>query len=100
VMQFAETTGLFQVQITVMTAFPATPLYARLQREGRLLREAAWETCTLFDVNFTPKQMSVSDLERGLIDLGRQLYSDAAKRQRATAFWRQARNAGRLQPRK
>ncbi len=100
VRQFAETSGLFQVQITVMTAFPATPLYARLQREGRLLREVAWETCTLFDVNFTPKQMSVSDLERGLIDLGRELYSDAAKRRRTTAFRRQVRNAGRLQPRK
>jgi radical SAM superfamily enzyme YgiQ (UPF0313 family) len=97
---FAETSGLFQVQITMMTAFPGTPLHARLQREGRVLREAAWETCTLFDVNFTPKQMSVGELEQGFNDLARQLYSDAAKRKRNTAFRRQVRRAGGLQPRK
>ena len=47
-------TELFDVQITVQTPFPGTPLYSRLKREGRLLREEAWEMCTLFDINFRP----------------------------------------------
>jgi radical SAM superfamily enzyme YgiQ (UPF0313 family) len=94
VWRFVEESGLFQAQITVMTAFPGTPLYARLQRQGRLLQEMAWETCTLFDVNFTPKQMSVSELEHGLIELGRCLYSEESTRSRASAFRRRLRHSG------
>ncbi len=95
VRQFVEESGLFQVQITIMTAFPGTPLYTRLQREGRLLDETAWEKCTLFDVNFTPKQMSVSQLEQGLIELGKQLYSEESTQGRSRAFRRQVRHAAR-----
>jgi radical SAM superfamily enzyme YgiQ (UPF0313 family) len=86
VARFVEESGLAQVQITVMTPFPGTPLYDRLREEGRLLDESAWEKCTLFDVNFDPKQMSVSDLEQGLIDLGKQLYSKPSTIGRARAF--------------
>jgi radical SAM superfamily enzyme YgiQ (UPF0313 family) len=100
VRRFAESSGLFQVQVTVMTPFPGTPLFERLRREGRLLEEGAWERCTLFDVNFIPKQMSVHELEQGLLELGKQLYSDVAKRHRNTSFRRQVRDAGRLQPQK
>mgnify|MGYP001820063710 CR=1 FL=1 len=35
--------GLYEVQITIQTAFPATPLYERLRRESRLIDETAWE---------------------------------------------------------
>ena len=35
--RFVHESGQFDVQITVMTAFPGTPLYARLKAEGRLL---------------------------------------------------------------
>lgn len=92
---FVEESGLFQVQITVMTPFPGTPLYARLKREERLLEETEWGKCTLFDVNFTPKQMSVSELEQGLISLGKQLYSEESRSGRVTAFRRQLRRAAR-----
>ena len=61
--------------------------------EGRLLDETAWEKCTLFDVNVKPKQMSVSELERGLIELVRQLYSPAAKQARTSAFRGQLRRS-------
>ena len=52
VYDFVEDTGLYEVQVTLMTPFPGTPLYQRLLAEGRILREGAWELCTLFDVNF------------------------------------------------
>lgn len=94
VWDFVRTTGLFDVQITVLTPFPGTPLYERLRREGRLLDETAWETCTLFDVNFTPKQMSASELQEGLIELGRRLYTEEAKRARVSAFREQHRRQG------
>jgi hypothetical protein len=58
------------------TPFPGTPLYHRLRREGRLLRRRYWDRCTLFDVNFTPKNMSVGDLEAGLRWLVTEIYND------------------------
>lgn len=93
VRQFVEDSGLFQVQITVLTPFPGTPLYARLEREGRILHPGSWDRCTLFDVNFTPKHMSVSELEQGLISLGTQLYSAESTKRRTSAFRRQARRS-------
>ncbi len=89
--KFVDDSGLQQVQITVMTAFPATPLYRRLKNEGRLIEETAWEKCTLFDVNIMPRQMSPRELEVGLIELGKRLYSDQSKRRRNHNFRRQMR---------
>ena len=60
VLELAMETEMFDVQITVQTPFPGTPLYDRLKREGRLLRDEAWETCTLFDINFRPEQMTAA----------------------------------------
>ena len=55
VWDFVGRSGLYEVQITVMTAFPGTPLYDRLLRENRILKLEAWELCTLFDINYLPK---------------------------------------------
>src|SRR2546422_5341735 len=60
VFQFVKESGLYEVQITFLTAFPGTPLYDRLKREGRIIRDKAWELCTLFDINFRPKDMSAA----------------------------------------
>jgi radical SAM superfamily enzyme YgiQ (UPF0313 family) len=84
VLEFAMETGLFDVQITLQTPFPGTPLYERLRREGRLLRDGAWDMCTLFDVNFRPQGMSSEQLRRGFIELGARLYSrELTERRRA-----------------
>jgi len=86
--EFVRQSMPFDIQITVQTAFPATPLYARLRAEGRILREDAWELCTLFDVNFQPAHMSVAELEAGLRNLGSRIYSAEFTRERRTAFKR------------
>jgi radical SAM superfamily enzyme YgiQ (UPF0313 family) len=93
VLEFAIETELFDVQITVLTPFPGTPLYARLKREGRLLRDGAWETCTLFDVNFRPQLMSPEELRRGFIDLGVRLYSHELTEHRRAKFEQAYRNS-------
>ncbi|MGB5566517.1 MAG: B12-binding domain-containing radical SAM protein, partial [Acidimicrobiia bacterium] len=77
------------VQITVLTPFPGTPLYARLLAEGRILEPGAWELCTLFDVNYRPLNMTVEALERGLVELGRHLYSQESTDRRRDGFKRQ-----------
>ena len=76
------------MQITIQTAFPGTPLYDRLLREGRLIDETAWELCTLFDVNFRPSGMTVKELEDNFVWLAKELYSEQASRARRMAFFR------------
>jgi radical SAM superfamily enzyme YgiQ (UPF0313 family) len=83
---FVRDSGQFDVQITVMTPFPGTPLYERLVREGRLLHEGAWERCSLFDVNFRPLRMTADELQQGLLGLARRLYTDEERTARHDRF--------------
>jgi len=104
VLRFVRDSGLYEVQVTFMTPFPGTPLYARLKSEGRLLRDKAWELCTLFDINFQPKNMSVDQLQNGFLNLVKQLYSAQETHERRTAFKRRVRlspnfRRSKLQPR-
>jgi radical SAM superfamily enzyme YgiQ (UPF0313 family) len=92
VWNFVRESGLYEVQITVLTPFPGTPLYDRLKKTGRLLREDAWELCTLFDVNFKPTHMSVSELESGFRDLAEKLYSADVTKERREHYRQRRRN--------
>jgi radical SAM superfamily enzyme YgiQ (UPF0313 family) len=93
VADFVRQSGLHEVQVTIMTPFPGTPLYNRLEKSGRLLHEDAWELCTLFDVNFRPDRMTVEELERSFRQLVSELYSEPAADGRRKRFMRQLRQA-------
>lgn len=86
VFEFVRDSGLYDVQITMLTAFPGTPLYDRLHREGRLINPTAWELCTLFDVNFTPKHMTPGELESRFRWLVTKLYEQEFTEQRHGKF--------------
>lgn len=88
---FVRASGQFDVQITVMTPFPGTPLYDRLLAEGRLLEPTAWERCSLFDVNFRPLTMSPEELQARALDLGRRLYTEQERTARRRRFHAQRR---------
>lgn len=79
---FIEDNRLLEAQLTVLTPFPGTRLLDRLRREGRLLYDRFWDRCTLFDVVYRPRGMSVERLERGLLELMREVYGQAALRRR------------------
>jgi radical SAM superfamily enzyme YgiQ (UPF0313 family) len=97
VLDFAERVPLYDVQITVFTPFPGTPLYDRLLREGRILAPGRWDLCTLFDVNYRPKNMTVEQLRDGVYWLAERLYNEKALRRRREQFfdqlWRQGGEA-------
>lgn len=76
VKEFVDRSRLIEVQVTVLTPFPGTPLYKRLRREGRLIKDRYWDRCTLFDVNFVPKNMSVEELEAGMRWLFSEIYNE------------------------
>jgi radical SAM superfamily enzyme YgiQ (UPF0313 family) len=82
VRDFVAHSRLLEVQITVPTPFPGTPLYHRLQHQGRLLENRFWDRCTLFDVNFRPNRMTVEELESGLRWLFAEIYNETELRRR------------------
>ena len=101
ILAFVRASSLIEVQVTVLTPFPGTALYRRLRAEGRLLRERFWERCTLFDVNFVPKGMTVEDLEQGLEFLMGELYSPEETRRRKRRYvelMRSSRREAALEP--
>jgi radical SAM superfamily enzyme YgiQ (UPF0313 family) len=93
VYKFVLESSLYEVQITFLTAFPGTPLYERLQREGRVIKSNAWELCTLFDINFTPKDMTTQELQDGFLWLAKTLYSDEVTKERRRKFRRMLRSS-------
>jgi radical SAM superfamily enzyme YgiQ (UPF0313 family) len=86
-----EEVELFEVQLTVLTPFAGTPLYQRLEDEGRLLYPGEWNRCTLFDVNFRPDRMSVETLETGLRELMAKVYNREFTEWRRNQFFRRLR---------
>ena len=88
VFHFVRESGLYEVQVTFLTPFPGTPLYHRLRQEGRIVRDKAWELCTLFDINFQPKNMSVAELQNGFLGLVKRLYSAEETTERRSKFKR------------
>ena len=84
--EFVFETQLHEVQVTILTPFPGTPLHSRLKREGRLTHDGQWNRCTLFDLNFQPQGMSGDVLSKGFRDLVQTLYSDEFTQWRKRKF--------------
>jgi radical SAM superfamily enzyme YgiQ (UPF0313 family) len=95
VLNFVRDSGLYEVQATFLTAFPGTPLYQRLKAESRIIRDRAWDLCTLFDVNITPRDMSVAELQSGYLKLVKTLYSEEETGTRRRGFKSRLRETSR-----
>ncbi len=96
VFNFVRDSGLYEVQVTFLTAFPGTPLYAQLKRQHRIIHDRAWELCTLFDINFRPRNLSVEELQDGFLRLVKRLYSaeeTAARRRRFKTMFKNSRGS-------
>ena len=89
ILDFVETVTPFDVQLTLLTPFPGTPLYDRLLAAGRILQPGAWHLCTLFDVNFRPTDMTPDELRQGIYTLGARIYGEEPTRLRRKAFFSQ-----------
>jgi radical SAM superfamily enzyme YgiQ (UPF0313 family) len=77
---FAQTAGFLReagvdtLQLTVLTPFPGTPLYARMEKAGRII-DRDWAYYDMGQVVFQPKRMSVEALEAGHVAVLRGFYS-------------------------
>jgi len=69
--RFIQETGITLAMVGMLQAIPTTPLYERLEREGRLVEEDP-------NCNFVPKQMTRDELVLGYRDLVKRLYTPEA----------------------
>ena len=92
-MNFARNNGLFIGAFNHVTPFPGTPLYQRMQDEGRLLYDAWWldERYRYNMIPFQPANMSPAELEEMCLLARRQFYSWPSILQRARK-WVNVRN--------
>jgi len=65
---------LYAAQITALTPLPGTRLRERLLEEGRIL-SSDWGHYTLTDVNFMPRKMKPEELQSGLMEIYKRVYS-------------------------
>jgi len=87
-LEFAMEQKFFVAAFNHLQPIPGTPLYARLEQEGRLLYDRWWlEPGVRFgNVIFRPKNMEPDELSERLMDLRRQFYSYSSILKRAAEF--------------
>lgn len=69
-----------------ITPYPSTPLYERLQKEGRLTRPKHWLDFSPFKMAHTPLKMSVPDVQTEVALAWKNSYSPAATRRAMEAL--------------
>jgi len=62
------------LEINILTPYPGTPLYERLEKEGRILTKD-WSRYNQIDVVFQPKNMTVEELREGASLVAKEFYS-------------------------
>ena len=86
--EFIDRSRLLEVQVTILTPFPGTRLYQQLLEEDRLLHPGQWDRCTLFDLNFRPRGMTVDQLEDNVMQLWRDCWNGDALAARKSHYQR------------
>ncbi|GMQ95749.1 MAG: B12-binding domain-containing radical SAM protein [Gammaproteobacteria bacterium] len=76
--RFIMASGIQIAMVGLLTALPRTPLYQRLQHEGRLLPDAREGDNTRIGTNFVPRRMSYDTMVTGYMELWQRLTSDAS----------------------
>ena len=83
--EFAVQAKIDLPRFAVVTPFPNTPLYKRLDAEGRILTKN-WELYDAQHVVFQPKHMSVNELQLGIESAWKHAYS-------YSSIWRRVRSS-------
>ena len=74
--EFAQDHAMYIAAFNHLTPFPGTPLYKRLDAEGRLLYDTWWldERYSYNRIPFTPRGMSPAALQRACLEARRDFY--------------------------
>jgi radical SAM superfamily enzyme YgiQ (UPF0313 family) len=83
-LDFLETAGVQNATFNILTPYPGTPLYQRLETEGRILTRDWSKYNGREDVVFQPQHMSPETLRDGYRFANRRFYSGASVYRRLT----------------
>lgn len=83
--RFILDSGIQAAMVGLLTALPRTPLYARLQQEGRLIEDAGDGDNTRLGTNVAPKRMPYDAMLDAYRQMYRQLLTDRGIAQRIHA---------------
>jgi len=72
---FLEEAGVQNATLNILTPFPGTPMYRKMEAEGRLLTRDWRKYNSRDDVVYQPKQMSVAELLTGFRYANERFYS-------------------------
>ncbi len=72
--------------ISILTPFPGTGLFKRLEKEGRVLHKE-WEKYDSKTVVFRPRHMTPLELKKGFIHVYREVYSFKSIYRKLKYFW-------------
>ncbi|MDE3165622.1 MAG: radical SAM protein [Acidobacteriota bacterium] len=87
--QWVEENRLECATFHILTPYPATPLFRRMEAEGRLLHRD-WDLYDTAHAVFRPRHMAPEELEAGYAWLYRRLFSHASIWRRRPEDWRAA----------
>jgi len=82
--RFITASGIQVAMVGLLSALPRTPLYERLQREGRLIPQTRQVDNTKPATNVMPKRMGYDEMIAGYEALFRRLFTDSAIAERIT----------------
>ena len=85
IVNFIDKTNMLTATINVLTPLPGTRLRERLLAENRIL-STSWDNYTFWDVNFIPKNLSKEDIETGMIEAFKRIYSEERMRKTSNYF--------------
>jgi radical SAM superfamily enzyme YgiQ (UPF0313 family) len=72
---FLEQTGVQNATFNILTPFPGTPLFRKMEAEGRILTRDWRKYNSRNDVVYQPKQMSIAELLAGFRYVNEYFYS-------------------------
>ena len=82
-LDFLEKTGVQNATFNILTPFPGTPLFSRLEAQGRIVTRDWRKYNSRNDVVFLPKLMSAAELSAGFRYANERFYSPACIVKRA-----------------
>jgi radical SAM superfamily enzyme YgiQ (UPF0313 family) len=83
---FIDGNNLLMPLINILTPFPGTRLFSRLEKEGRILHKD-WSKYTAKDVVFKPSLITTDDLLQGYMNVIRKAYSFDSIYKKLKYYW-------------
>ncbi|MBD3317923.1 MAG: radical SAM protein [Chitinivibrionales bacterium] len=92
VLEFCHEADVKTAEFFIATPFPATPLWRRMEREGRLIEPRDWRRFNCANVVFRPKHVTEDQLREGFIHCWKEFFLGRDQEESLLSFRQKASN--------